>query len=92
MLPILATKADNLEKDNSINAAIVRLAYEYDLPLWNYWAAVQGLPHQGLQTDGAHLTWAPNHFEDPANMKFAWPVRNLTALQALDAVRRGVGE
>lgn len=90
VLPILATKADNLEKDNSINAAIARLAYEYDIPLWNFWRAVQELPNAGLQDDAAHLTWAPNHFEDPANMQRAWPVRNLTALQVLDTVWKGL--
>ncbi|MBI5712377.1 MAG: SGNH/GDSL hydrolase family protein, partial [Chloroflexi bacterium] len=40
VVPILATKADNLEKDNSINASIVKVAIEFDVPLWNYWAAV----------------------------------------------------
>ena len=43
-VPILATKADNLEGDWSINAAVARVAYDYDVPLWNFWAAVQPLP------------------------------------------------
>lgn len=90
VVPILATKADNLEGDGSINATIARLAYEYDLPLWNYWLAAQPLPNHGLQEDGAHITWAYNYFDDPASMQSGWPVRNLTALQALDAVWRGV--
>jgi hypothetical protein len=90
--PILATKADNIEKDHRINAVIAKLAVEYDVPLWNFWRAVQDLPDQGLQDDGAHLTWGPNLFNDPLNMKRAWPVRNLTALQALDAVWKGVQE
>src|SRR6185436_2444602 len=33
-LPIIATKADNLEGDHSINATIAQIAYEYDIPLW----------------------------------------------------------
>jgi hypothetical protein len=86
IIPILATKADNQEGDGSINAAIARLAWEYNLPLWNYWAAVNALPNHGLQEDGAHLTWGPNTFDDPDAMNKAWPVRNLTALQVLDAV------
>jgi len=90
IVPILATKADNLEGDHQINATIARLAYEYDIPLWNFWLAVQDLPDKGLQPDGAHLTWSPNHFGDPEVMKRAWPVRNLTALQTLDVVWRGV--
>ncbi len=46
-LPILSTKADNIEGDYAINATNARLAYEYDLPLWNFWRAVQSLPDQG---------------------------------------------
>jgi hypothetical protein len=88
VIPILSTKADNLEKDGSINATIARLAREYDLPLWNYWLAVQPLPDHGLQEDGVHLTWGPNRFDDPQVMATAWTVRNLTALQTLDAVWR----
>lgn len=87
IVPVLATKADNLEGDHAINAAIARLAREYDLPLWNWWRAAQSLPRQGLQGDGAHLTWASPHFDQPENMKSAWPWLNLTALQALDAVK-----
>jgi hypothetical protein len=90
IVPILVTKADNLEGDFSINITIARLAYEYDVPLWNFWAAAQSLPYGGLQEDQAHLTWAPNFFDNPANMNLGWPVRNLTALQALNAVWSGV--
>jgi hypothetical protein len=88
VIPILSTKADNEEGDHSINSTIARLAYEYDLPLWNYWLAVQSLPSEGLQEDQVHLTWGRNFFNDPDAMQKAWPVRNLTALQVLDAVWR----
>jgi len=90
VVPVLSTKADNIEQDNSINATIVRLAQEYDVPLWNFWRAAQPLPNYGLQDDGVHLTWAGMRFDDAEAMQNGWPVRNLTALQALDAVWRGV--
>ena len=89
-VPIIATKADNLEGDHSINATIAQIAYEYDIPLWNFWAAVQPLPSRGLWSDGFHLTFARNFFDDRARMKSAWPWRNLTALQTLDAVHKGL--
>lgn len=89
-VPIIATKADNLEGNHGINATIAQIAYDYDIPLWNYWAAVQPLPNQGLWKDGFHLTFARNFFDDPVRMKNAWPWRNLTALQTLDVVRRGL--
>jgi len=90
VVPILSTKADNLEGDHAINLIIAKIAYEYDLPLWNFWLAVQELPDKGLQEDKAHLTWAPNRFDDPLAMKKAWPNRNLTALQTLQSVWNGV--
>jgi hypothetical protein len=88
VIPILSTKADNLEGDNTINATIARLAIEYRVPLWNYWQAAQPLEAAGLQEDRVHISWGPNRFDDPLVMEKGWPVRNLTALQVLDAVWR----
>jgi hypothetical protein len=79
-VPILATKADNMEGDNSINLSTARLAYEYDLPLWNFWLAVQLLPYHGLdpvRNDGFHISTA------------GWNSRSFTGLQALDSIWRG---
>lgn len=93
VVPILATKADNLEGDNSINLRIARVASDYDIPLWNFWQAVQPLPTHGLWSDGFHLTNAPDHqffFSDPLGNQTGIAVRNLTALQALDAFWKAV--
>jgi hypothetical protein len=92
VLPILTTKADNLEGDHSINKTIVRLAGEYEIPLWNFWLAVQPLPNHGLKKDGFHLTLAGPYMDDKTHMKSAWPWRNLTALQALNAVLEAVSQ
>jgi hypothetical protein len=80
-VPILASKADNVEGDHSINLATARLAHEYDLPLWNFWLAVQNLPNHGLDStrnDGFHISTD------------GWNVRSFTGLQALDSVWRGL--
>jgi hypothetical protein len=80
-LPILATKADNFEGDQSINLTTARLATEYDLPLWNFWRAVQSLPDHGmdmLRNDKFHISVD------------AWNVRSFTGLEALDAIWRSV--
>ncbi len=92
VLPILSTKADNLEGDHAINAAVARVAYDYDLPVWNFWLEVQPLEHHGLWDDGFHLTVGLNNFDDPLAMRYAWPHRNLTALQVIDAVWRAVSQ
>ena len=92
IVPILVTKADNLEGDESINLTIATLAAHDHLPVWNFWAAVQPLPGHGLQEDGAHLTFGSNFFNKPETLQRAWAVRNLTALQVLEAMRLAVQE
>jgi hypothetical protein len=99
VVPIIATKADNLEGNNMINQTIARLAHEYEIPLWNFWLAVQPLPNHGLisidssgDMDMFHLTHSEGYYfyNDPANTQSGWSIRNLTALQSLDAVRRAL--
>ena len=90
ILPVLATKADNLEGDDHINKIILGLARDNQLPLWNFWRATRALPDYGLVSDGFHLTFAKNRFNDREALKTGWVVRNLTALQTIDAVRRGL--
>lgn len=76
VVPILSTKADNVEGDHSINLTTAKLAYEYDIPLWNFWLAVQDLPNQGIDPDrdGFHISVD------------AWNRRSFTALQTIHAV------
>lgn len=90
VVPILATRAEPSTPAISINATVARIAYDYHLPLWNFWAAANPLPDNGLTADGFHLTWAAPYFDDPQRMLHGWPWRNLTALQAIDAVWRGI--
>jgi LysM repeat protein len=74
-----------------LNGVLVRLAREYEVPLWDYWAALQALPNQGLAGDGVHPNWAPvGHSADfsPEYLQYGMTVRNLTGLYVLDAVWR----
>ncbi len=94
IVPILGTKADNLEGDNSINATIARLAVEYQLPLWNFWLAAQPLPDHGL-VDASHLTSVSylnfTDFSVPHSLDYGMQVRNLTALEMLNFLREQLG-
>lgn len=92
ILPVIASKPDNIEGDHSINRMLYALAVEYELPFWNLWRAVKDLPNGGLQEDGAHMTWAPNNFDNKFDMRAGWPNRNLTALQVLDMIWRQLQE
>lgn len=89
VVPILSTKADDMEGGARFNFIIARLAREYDVPLWNFWKAASALPDFGLSYT-YHLSWARPYFDDPKTLQTGWGVRNLTALQALDVVWRGV--
>jgi hypothetical protein len=72
------------------NDVIFKLTDEYDVPLWNYWAAMQSLPNNGLSSDGVHPSVSPASGVDfsAEALQYGMNVRNLTALQALDAVWR----
>jgi hypothetical protein len=76
VLPILSTKADNIEGDHSINESIAQVAYDYDIPLWNFWRAVQNLPHHGL---------ADNRDANYLSIE-AWDVRSYSGLKMLHSV------
>lgn len=84
-VPILSTKADNLEGGDRFNQIVLKLAGEYDVPLWHFQLAAQTLPNNGI-VDSYHLGWGQLFFDLPTGLSRGWQVRNLTALQALDAV------
>jgi hypothetical protein len=73
-LPILATKADNVEGDWRLNLAIAQVAYDYDLPLVNVWRSVRDLPGKGLER---RIYLTPD----------GWMRRNFAWLHTLERVR-----
>jgi hypothetical protein len=83
VVPILATKADNREKDERINRDMAMLAAEYDLPLWNFWAAVSDLPNRGLYTRKDRPLQGDIYLTDDAALR-----HRMTGLAALNAVWR----
>ena len=85
IVPILATKADNREKDERINRDMALLASEFDLPLWNFWAAVSDLPNRGLYTRSDRPLQGDIYLTDEAAQ-----IHRLTGLEALNAVWRAV--
>jgi LysM repeat protein len=73
----------------ALNTILYNLALEYEIPYWDYWAALVSLPNRGLSADGVHPSVGPASADfTPANLQFGMTMRNLTALQALDAVWR----
>ncbi len=87
VIPILATKADNREKDERINNYMALLASEYDLPLWNFWAAVAALPNRGLYTREDRSLQGDIYLTDEAK-----EIHRMTALETLNVVWRTIVE
>jgi hypothetical protein len=85
VVPILATKADNREKDERINRDMAMLAAEYDLPLWNFWAAVSDLPNRGLYTRDDRPLQGDIYLTEEAAV-----IHRLSGLTALNVVWRAV--
>ena len=83
VIPILATKADNREKDERINRDMWNLASEYDLPLWNFWAAVSDLPNRGLYTRDDRPLQGDIYLTEEALLR-----HRMTGLEALNVVWR----
>lgn len=91
VIPILSTKANNVEGDHSINRAIVEVSRRFEVPLWNFWSAVQAIPNGGLDEDLAHLSLNLDtyyDFSDPDNFNNGWAARNLTALMLLNFMHK----
>ncbi len=85
VIPILATKADNREKDERVNRDMALLASEYDLPLWNFWAAVSNLPNRGLYTRDDRPLQGDIYLTEEAK-----EIHRMTALETLNAVWRAM--
>jgi lysophospholipase L1-like esterase len=98
IIPVLSLIPTRTGYESSIptfNLIIADVARSFDTPLWNYPAALSGLDNAGLG-DGIHPSAPPGSAGDysPAadftadNLRYGYTVRNLTALQVLDAVWR----
>jgi hypothetical protein len=74
------------------NAEIIRIARDLQVPVWNYWLALQSASQTGMAYDWVHPSPAPTGAGDlrDAAMDWGFNVRNLTALQVLEKIGRVV--
>ncbi len=94
IIPILSTippftRPGNEGRAEALNVILRNLAFEYALPLLDYYAAMAPLPNAGLAGDGVHPSAAydgRNADFTAENLQDGMPMRNLTALYALYAV------
>lgn len=87
VVPILATKADDRELDDHLNQDMAVLALQDSVPLWNFWASVKDQPNHDLYTKPIDKHLGDIYLNDDGLER-----HRFTGLEALDAVRRAVGD
>jgi uncharacterized protein YraI len=96
IIPILSTipmRAAFELRVHEFNRIVADTASEYAIPLVDYGGAMLPLGDGGLDLDGVHPSVPPKGYEGaadfrPQNLYYGYVLRNLTALQILDAVWR----
>lgn len=98
VIPVLSTipPRRGFEPETAFyNQLITQIASQYGISLWDFGAAMRTLPNDGLSSDGLHPSAPAEGFGYAANftgnyLQYGYVIRNLTALQALDVLRRQV--
>jgi LysM repeat protein len=91
VIPILGTKADRHEGDNTNNEIIRQIAIDYNLPLWDFDLVASTIPGKGLGPDNVHMTpFFAHDWRQPEAFQRGYGIMNLTALIAIDKVWRTV--
>jgi len=99
VIPVISTIPDQPNarsggRVHEFNQIIREVARRFDVPLWDYWEALQGLPNLGLGEDDIHpshnYTVGETAIFTPQQLIYGYNMRNLTALMVLDAVWRSV--
>ena len=87
VIPILLTKADNVEGNHAINLATAHVAFDYDLPLINWWRAAQPLEGHGIDWERDANAVPPGfHITEEQG----WSTRSYLGLKTLDAFLRAL--
>ncbi|MCL4879998.1 MAG: SGNH/GDSL hydrolase family protein [Anaerolineae bacterium] len=98
VIPVLSTIPNRGGFEGQVvefNQVVMNTARAYDIPLWDYGSAMNALPNGGLSSDMVHPSWPPGDFSAATdltaeNLQYGYTLRNLMALQVLDALWRQV--
>ncbi len=104
IIPILSTIPDMVslasrgDMVSIFNSTIREIAQERNIPLIDYWLALQPLPNKGLSQDGIHPSVymrdgkAEGGYLTEEALQYGYNMRNLTFLQMLSKIRHIVIE
>lgn len=91
IVPIIITKPDRFEGDNTNNEILRRLAAENQVPIWDLDRVAETLPGKGLNTDQIHMVeYTANDFNDPAVFSSGHAMQDLSGLMVLQAILQTV--
>ncbi len=91
VIPIIMTKADRFEGDNTNNEIMREIAAEYQIPIWDFDVLAETLPNRGLDTDNIHTKeYESNDFTLPETFQSGHAMQDLSGLMMLDAIRKTV--
>jgi uncharacterized protein YgiM (DUF1202 family) len=98
VIPVLTTSPTRAGFDgqvNEFNQIVIGTARGYDVPLLDYASVMRNAPNGGLSEDNVHPSWPPGDYSAAAdlsaeNLRYGYAIRNLMALQMLDALRQQV--
>jgi hypothetical protein len=97
VIPVLSTipgRTDSYAgRVASYNAAIIAVAQANDIPLWNYWLALQApsIINHGISDDDIHPSIYMNELGadfTTTGLRYGYNQRNLTAVQVLAVIKR----
>ncbi|MCL4869747.1 MAG: hypothetical protein KJ063_12335 [Anaerolineae bacterium] len=84
VIPVLVTKANRIEGDDSYNSSLRRVAAAYQVPLWDFDRVAETVAERGLDQDRIHLTVFPeNDYTLRRALYSGYGVLNLTGLMVL---------
>lgn len=80
-------------KGMEFNMIMLEIGRQYDIPVINMWAAVRGLPENGMENDLLHFTYSGSAFLNFAGGEGQWGYTrwNLEVLKTLQALRQAAG-
>ncbi len=96
VVPVLFTFPSNpnynWEKSLAMNAVVLDIAEEEDLPVVNLWKALRPLPNGGLQDDNFHLSFSGDRWMNFTGDQNSWGMvqYNLIALQTLQVLQQNL--
>ena len=89
VVPILGTKADRVEGSNANNDILRQIAYDYQIPLWDFDVVIETVPGRAIVDKFFHISVPDTYdYAQPATLQTGHGVHSLTALMMLDTLRQ----